>query len=75
MQLGKQIGQLEGHHTSVTIDYVGNDLRCTSNMEGRITGLLGEGTFAWAQVAVANEAVKIGPIFLHFMNPSHNIII
>jgi hypothetical protein len=75
MALGKQIGQFEGPHTSVTIDYVGNDLRYTSNMEGRITGLLGEGTFAWTQLAVANEAVKIGPIFLYFMNPSHNTII
>ena len=53
MAIGKQIGQFEGHPTSVSRDYVGNDLRYASNMEGKVSGLPGEGTFAWTQVALA----------------------
>jgi membrane-bound lytic murein transglycosylase MltF len=53
MALGKQSGQFGSHRTSVAIDYVGNDLRHSSNREGKVSGLPGEGAFAWTQVATA----------------------
>jgi membrane-bound lytic murein transglycosylase MltF len=53
MVLGKQLGQFEGHHTSVTIDSVDNNLKYASNTEGKVSELPGEGTFARMQVVVA----------------------
>ena len=62
MPLGKQVGEFEGAHTSVTTEFIGEQIRYTGNMEGKFKGFAGDGTFIWTQVYTGGLDEWVYPI-------------
>ncbi len=61
LALGKQIGEYSGKLTSLTWeDGPGTATTSHGNIEGTVTGELGEGTYALTQMAVAEAGAQSG---------------